>query len=94
MTEGNGAPPAAGSATPGIRKSVDSLTPDEVTALRTGITQMLAISDDRGYEYWAGIHGLPLPIWCRHSSPLFLPWHRAHLYYFEQFLCTSSRSTA
>jgi tyrosinase len=47
---------------------------------------MLAISDDRGYEYLAGIHGLPLPMSCQHGSPLFLPWHRAYLYFFEQYL--------
>jgi tyrosinase len=68
------------------RKSVTSLTADEVSALRTAITNMLALSDDRGFEYWAGIHGLPLPISCTHGSALFLPWHRAYLYYFEQYL--------
>jgi tyrosinase len=68
------------------RKSVTALTADEITALRTAITNMLGLSDDRGYGYWAGIHGLPLPISCTHGSPLFLPWHRAYLYYFEQFL--------
>jgi tyrosinase len=70
----------------GVRKSVSSLTADEVTALRSGITGMLAIADDRGYEHWAGIHGLPLPMHCQHGSPLFLPWHRAYLYFFEQYL--------
>lgn len=69
-----------------VRKSVTALNDDEVAALRGGITQMLALSDDRGYEYWAGIHGLPLPISCVHGSPLFLPWHRAYLYYVEQYL--------
>jgi len=47
---------------------------------------MLALADDRGYEYLAGIHGLPLPMYCTHGSPLFLPWHRAYLYTFEQYL--------
>ena len=68
------------------RKSATSLTADEVSALRTAITNMLALSDDRGFEYWAGIHGLPLPISCTHGSALFLPWHRAYLYAFEQYL--------
>jgi tyrosinase len=90
MTNGNSATPGTPSATTpsllGIRKSIDSLTADELAALRSGITKMLAISDDRGYEYWAGIHGLPLPISCWHGSPIFLPWHRAYLYYFEQYL--------
>lgn len=70
----------------GIRKSVDSLTSGELAALRSGITKMLAVADDRGYEYMAGIHGLPLPMWCQHGTPFFLPWHRAYLYFFEQYL--------
>lgn len=69
-----------------LRKSVTTLTTAEVSALRDGISGMLALADDRGYEYWAGIHGLPLPIYCQHGNPLFLPWHRAYLYFFEQYL--------
>lgn len=48
----------------------------------------MGISDDRGYAYWAGIHGLPLPIGCdnAHGTPYFLPWHRAYLYFFERAL--------
>ncbi len=68
------------------RKSVTSLTAAELAALRSAISDMLSLSDDRGFEYWAGIHGLPLPISCWHGSLLFLPWHRAYLYYFEQYL--------
>ena len=68
------------------RKSITSLTAGEVSSLRTAILGMLERSDDRGFEHWAGIHGLPLPISCWHGSPLFLPWHRAYLYYFEQYL--------
>lgn len=45
-----------------------------------------ALSDDRGYQAWAGIHGLPLPISCTHHNHLFLPWHRAYLYFFEKAL--------
>jgi tyrosinase len=46
----------------------------------------MAIGDDRGYLHFAGIHGLPLPAYCTHGSPLFLPWHRAYLYFFERAL--------
>jgi hypothetical protein len=35
--------------------------------------------DERGYQHFAGIHGLPLPAYCTHDSPLSLPWHRAYL---------------
>lgn len=68
------------------RKSVASLSADEVSALRSAVLSMRELPDDRGFEYWAGIHGLPLPISCWHGSLLFLPWHRAYLYYFEQYL--------
>ncbi len=45
----------------------------------------IGISDERGYNYQAGIHGLPLPMSCdiAHGRPIFLPWHRAYLYFFE-----------
>jgi tyrosinase len=48
--------------------------------------QAQGLNDDRGYQYWAGIHGLPLPISCTHHNHLFLPWHRAYLYFFEKAL--------
>lgn len=76
----------ATAATIRYRKSVASLGDAELGVLRAAFTSMEAITDDRGYGYWAGIHGLPLPISCTHGSPLFLPWHRAYLYYFEQYL--------
>lgn len=77
-----------------LRKSVVALSTAEVTALRTGISAMLALSDDRGFEYWAGIHGLPLPMYCQHGNPLFLPWHRAYLYHFEQYLLDQESSVS
>jgi tyrosinase len=58
------------------------LTDAQVTELRAAFSDMQAISDDRGYEYWAGLHGLPLPMWCDkfgHGKPTFLHWHRAYL---------------
>jgi len=68
------------------RKKVDSLSAGELAALRSAFAAVYAIDDDRGFAYHAGIHGLPLPIWCQHHTPLFLPWHRAYLYHFEQAL--------
>jgi tyrosinase len=68
------------------RKSVTAMTASDLAAFRSALSTMLGLRDDRGFEYWAGIHGLPLPISCVHGSPLFLPWHRAYLYYFEQHL--------
>jgi tyrosinase len=68
------------------RKSVTAMTASDLDAFRSALSTMLGLRDDRGFEYWAGIHGLPLPISCVHGTPLFLPWHRAYLYYFEQHL--------
>ena len=68
------------------RRSARRLTAGQQADLRKAITEAQAISDNRGYQYWAGIHGLPLPISCVHHRELFLPWHRAYLYLFEKAL--------
>jgi len=68
------------------RRSARRLTPGQLADFRAAITASQAISDDRGFQYWAGIHGLPLPISCVHHKELFLPWHRAYLYFFEKTL--------
>ncbi|HET7484508.1 MAG TPA: tyrosinase family protein [Solirubrobacterales bacterium] len=68
------------------RRSVRRLTAGQLSDFRKAITAAQAVSDDRGYQYWAGIHGLPLPRYCIHHEELFLPWHRAYLYLFEKTL--------
>lgn len=68
------------------RRSVRRLTAGQLANFRKAITGAQAINDDRGYQFWAGIHGLPLPISCVHHQELFLPWHRAYLYMFEKAL--------
>jgi tyrosinase len=75
------------------RRSVALLTVDQLGLLRQAFSAVYAISaqqinDERGYEYWAGIHGLPTPMYCQnaHGTPYFLPWHRAYLYFFERAL--------
>ena len=68
------------------RRDARRLTTGQLTELRLAITKAQAISDDRGYQAWAGIHGLPLPISCTHHTTLFLPWHRAYLYFLEKAL--------
>jgi tyrosinase len=65
---------------------VRRLTAGQLGDLREAIAAAQAIGDDRGYQRWAGIHGLPLPISCTHHTELFLPWHRAYLYLFEKAL--------
>jgi tyrosinase len=68
------------------RRNVRTLTPGQLADFRKAIAASQKIKDDRGYQAWAGIHGLPLPISCTHNSELFLPWHRAYLYFFEKSL--------
>jgi tyrosinase len=70
------------------RRSATRLTAGQRDLLVDGFRQVQGISDDRGYAYHAGIHGLPLPIGCdnAHGTPYFLPWHRAYLYFFERAL--------
>jgi tyrosinase len=68
------------------RRSVRRLTAGQLADLRQAIAAAQEISDERGYQYLAGIHGLPLPISCVHHRELFLPWHRAYLYFLEKAL--------
>ncbi|HEX7278925.1 MAG TPA: tyrosinase family protein [Solirubrobacterales bacterium] len=68
------------------RRSARRMTAGQLADFRRAITESQAIGDDRGYQRWAGIHGLPLPISCVHGDELFLPWHRAYLYFFEKSL--------
>jgi tyrosinase len=67
------------------RLNIDAMTPTQLAAYRAAIAASMQVSDERGYNFQAGIHGLPLPIGCdiAHGRPLFLPWHRAYLYFFE-----------
>lgn len=68
----------------GIRKNAATVNAAEVDALRQGFDALYRLRDDRGYAYHAGLHGLPLPTYCEHGTALFLPWHRAYLYFFER----------
>jgi tyrosinase len=70
------------------RRSARRLTPGQVALLRESFTATRAIGDERGYNYFAGLHGLPRPMDCTvaHGRPFFLPWHRAYLYFFERAL--------
>ncbi len=67
------------------RLNIDAMTPAQLTAFRDAMAAAMKIGDERGYMYQAGIHGFPLPISCdvAHGRPIFLPWHRAYLYFFE-----------
>jgi tyrosinase len=67
------------------RVSIDTLSADGLALMRKGYAAMQAIGDDRGFNKIAGIHGIP-GNYCHRVDILFLPWHRAYLYNFEQYL--------
>ena len=73
------------------RKNVATLNTADLTDLRAAFNAAYGLSDDRGYAFYAGLHGLPLPIYCQHGTPFFLPWHRAYLYFFERALTDALR---
>jgi tyrosinase len=75
-----------------LRKNVDSLNATELQALREAYRKAQQIMDNRGYNYFAGLHGIP-NWYCWHhervqgsnvNANLFLPWHRAYLFHFEK----------
>ncbi len=67
------------------RVSVDTLSVAALALLRKGYGAMQAIKDERGFNAISGIHGVP-GHFCHKVEILFLPWHRAYLYHFEQYL--------
>ena len=42
-----------------VRKNVDALTAPELQALRAAYKNAQQIMDNRGYNYYAGLHGIP-----------------------------------
>jgi hypothetical protein len=74
------------------RKRVDRLTPDERTALLLAFQALKDSKDPKtNYNFWASIHAHG----CPHGSALFLYWHRAYIYAFEDALrAAGGRDTA
>jgi len=80
------------------RKNIDHLTNQEQEAYLHAWTILKSRdSFDRSSYLWqAFVHNVPslklrdgskaFPGMCEHGTTLFLPWHRAELYYFEQIL--------
>ena len=75
-----------------VRKNVENLNPAELRVLRASYAKAQTIMDNRGYNHFAGLHGIP-NWYCWHHSHrtgstananLFLPWHRAYLLYFDR----------
>src|SRR3954463_7431338 len=69
-----------------VRRNVDDLSGLDFARLRRGFQAMMNVADDRGYQYWAGIHGAPPPMYGRHGELGFLPWNRIYLVRFEEAL--------
>lgn len=76
-------PPSLIRVAPRVRPNVDAMSATQLAAFRQAFAGAKTVNDDRGFQHHAGIHGLPLPMYCTHGNPLFLPWHRAYLYFFE-----------
>jgi tyrosinase len=75
---------------PRVRKNIDSLTPQELADYEHAISKLLEISvaDPQsidGYTYFEQLHDGDLGP-CEHKNDTFMPWHRAHLFLFEEAL--------
>jgi len=70
------------------RPNIAEMTAPQIAEFRTALAKLQKWTDDRGYQRWAGVHGLPGQMYCdlAHGQPSFLPWHRAYLYRFERAL--------
>jgi len=69
-----------------VRSGIEELNNLEVARLRRAFAASMLVKDDRGYQHWAGIYGLPLPMHRKGRSIEFLPWNRAYLMLFEMSL--------
>ncbi len=75
---------------PRIRKNIDSLTPDELADYEHAFSKLQEISDVDpdsidGLQYFQDLHNTLVGP-CEHANDTFLPWHRAHLFLFEEAL--------
>jgi tyrosinase len=77
-----------------IRQSVANLSPEDLGTLRAAHAQIMSLGGEQGYQYIAGLHGLPPPSYCQHGNLLFLPWHRAYLQTLELALIAQEPGTA
>ena len=77
-------------AQPRIRRNIDSLTPAELADYEHAFAKLKEISDADpesidGLQYFTDLHNTMLGP-CEHANDTFLPWHRAHLFLFEEAL--------
>ena len=80
-------------AVPRVRKNIDTLPAQELDCYLHAMKIMMDRSRTNpgvrnSYAYFAAMHNTPNLFRgaCVHGNHLFIPWHRAHLYYFEQQL--------
>lgn len=71
-----------------VRKNLYNLDEVEVANLRKAFEGLYQISeesgdDERGYQWIAGVHGFPVPVYCQHGNANFPTWHRPYVYEFE-----------
>lgn len=82
-----------------VRKNISVVSNDSeyMAAYRKGVAVMKSRPDvdTNSWTYWANVHWMvnAVPedmkkLWnqCEHGSDLFLPWHRAYIYFFEKVL--------
>lgn len=91
------AQPANGTGPVLMRREINSLSDDDLSALRTGVAAMKARDpgDPTSWLFQANIHGTTddvpdqfADVWatCQHGSFFFLSWHRMYIYYFDRIL--------
>ncbi len=73
------------------RRDINSLSDSELDDYIHAINILRSrseanVDDEAGFEFQAALHNDGFVGPCEHGSDLFLPWHRAHLYYFEKLL--------
>jgi hypothetical protein len=77
-------------AQPRVRKNIDRFTPQELGDYEHAISKLLEISTSDpqsidGYTYFEQLHDGELGP-CEYKNDTFMPWHRAHLFLFEEAL--------
>jgi hypothetical protein len=75
----------ARSAQPVVRKEIRSLRPAELESFRRAFRQLQRLSTVGDYQDLAGYHGMPRWL-CHDDHTVFLPWHRAYIFFFEAAL--------
>src|SRR5688572_27938467 len=68
-----------------VRREIGSLSAGELTTLRDAFRLLQNTTGVHGYQTLGGYHGEP-DHYCHRDSTIFLPWHRAYIFRFEEAL--------